>query len=1281
MSDKRRKRRAVRIGLFIVAGMLLLLPVAGILYLKFADLSVHSARVGRLVSDAIGRELRIEGEFEPEIGWTTTLRAGKVSLANPDWSAEPAMVYAERLKASVDLVSILFGPIRLHDIRIEGARVRVEIAEDDRNNWIFDIESSDDKEAGESDTLGVTFDEIELRSVEVVIHDATWERPLVVQIDQIDAHLVDPETLELDLGAQFAERPLELAGRISSVDLLIEAGPVKHDLAGLIGEDRVAFRGSLADLASLEGPDLTLEMNGPEIGALTEALELPSLSHGPYRLNARTSPAGAKVEVALKAKGGRLEADASGRIESLIEPGDFDFSISASGADLQAAGALAGIEGLPQAPFSVSGQLIRDDAKTSFREVEATLGDTSLSVDGTLGSLPDLMETELRFELSGPDLSVARGLVGLDLPAQPFEARGRLSRQPQGLVFEDTSARVGRNVLTVSGTVGPAPEYAGTDLFVRVDGPDLSDFQELAGVKLPAEPFRIDGHGVYRGSGIAVDSTTAQLGENVLRLDGSVAIDPGLVGSDLRVHVEGPDLSVVGHLADLDDLPAKPFDASGRVRVLTGGYRLDGVEAEVGDFELSLDGRLGPLPELAGTDLRIRASGSDLSVLGAMVGQNGLPGDPYQVAGAVRVLDDGYELEDAEARIGGIELEAAGRVGPLPDLAGTELRVSIQMERLGALGSYLEDAPLLPEEPFSVAGGVLIESDEIELGISGPDLSDVERMLASIDLVELRGMPTVSFSLSGRARATTAGYEIEDLLARVGDDEIRVRGTVGPEPHFIGTDLVVDGAGADGSWIGKLARLPLRERPYRVRGHVQRLESGYRFEDLDVELGDYRADVEGTLGEPPRLEGTDLDVSVEGPDLNPIRRFVDLPEGLDGRFSASGHMNGTPEEFTVERLQVKLDESDLAGSIRVDLRGKPFVYADLASDHLDLASLLGARLGEAEVEAAAETVLGEPAEPATQSPGERKTRLVISDEPFDPDMLGDLNLDLDLSVTQLASRETHVREFEIGVDLLDGKLSVDPLSGIGGKGAAMDGSLVFSPVPEGYELRARLLAENGRLELLGHGDDPALWPEVSVELALAGSGNSPHAVASTLNGWTTVRFGEGRVDNSALGLITADVLATILDTLNPFAKQDPFTTLECGVIHVEFTDGIARLDPLAVRGTKMTIVGNGRVNFANENIDLRWAAKPRKGVGLSASTLTNPYIKLSGTLSDPSLDIKPIEAVTSTGVAVATLGLSVLARGLWDRATAELKVCERGLKQIEKIEARREADKTKKGPP
>ncbi len=77
------------------------------------------------------------------------------------------------------------------------------------------------------------------------------------------------------------------------------------------------------------------------------------------------------------------------------------------------------------------------------------------------------------------------------------------------------------------------------------------------------------------------------------------------------------------------------------------------------------------------------------------------------------------------------------------------------------------------------------------------------------------------------------------------------------------------------------------------------------------------------------------------------------------------------------------------------------------------------------------------------------------------------------------------------------------------------------------------------------------------------------------------------------------------------------------------------------------------------------AAKPRKGIGLSASAVTNPYLKLGGTLSKPSISVKPLGAAAATAAAWTTGGLSFLAKGFWDRATSGNKICRQAREKAE----------------
>jgi uncharacterized protein involved in outer membrane biogenesis len=175
-------------------------------------------------------------------------------------------------------------------------------------------------------------------------------------------------------------------------------------------------------------------------------------------------------------------------------------------------------------------------------------------------------------------------------------------------------------------------------------------------------------------------------------------------------------------------------------------------------------------------------------------------------------------------------------------------------------------------------------------------------------------------------------------------------------------------------------------------------------------------------------------------------------------------------------------------------------------------------------------------------------------------------------------------------------------------------------------------------------------------------------MASSANGRVSLNISRGVVKKGLMDLISADVIVTLLQALNPFAKDETHTDLNCAVLVVTFENGLMTLEPAAIQTDKVTILGDGTVDFKTENLRLDWITKPRKGIGISASMFTNPYIRLGGTLADPALEMKPAEALATTGVAVATMGISLVAKGLLDRITAEKKVCEKALKDLEAME-------------
>jgi hypothetical protein len=62
---------------------------------------------------------------------------------------------------------------------------------------------------------------------------------------------------------------------------------------------------------------------------------------------------------------------------------------------------------------------------------------------------------------------------------------------------------------------------------------------------------------------------------------------------------------------------------------------------------------------------------------------------------------------------------------------------------------------------------------------------------------------------------------------------------------------------------------------------------------------------------------------------------------------------------------------------------------------------------------------------------------------------------------------------------------------------------------------------------------------------------------------------------------------------------------------------------------------------------------------VSATDFITPFAKLEGTLSSPRITLDPKGTVVEGGAAVATFGLSILAKGFWKRRVGSRKICEK----------------------
>ena len=341
-------------------------------------------------------------------------------------------------------------------------------------------------------------------------------------------------------------------------------------------------------------------------------------------------------------------------------------------------------------------------------------------------------------------------------------------------------------------------------------------------------------------------------------------------------------------------------------------------------------------------------------------------------------------------------------------------------------------------------------------------------------------------------------------------------------------------------------------------------------------------------------------------------------------------------------FEAQVGDSDIKGEFSADLRGRPIITGRLTSEYLDLRDRLQAMV-ESEV----------PSEKSDAGTSE----FVFSDQPIDGRQLNAVNVDIEVDVGRLRTHALDVTEFHVGFRMWDGALRIDPVRMIAVPGS-LTGRMTLVPDANRYIFESLIEAEQLHFGLSSTADqDPSTLPPVSGRIELRGAGNSPHQIVAASNGAIAVRQGQGEVKEFFAAILFRDIVLEALHTINPLRKESGLKRLDCGIYEISIADGVAVFDRVAMQTDRLSLLVTGNIDLDTETLDINFRARPREGLGVSLGTIANSFLAVRGTLRSPRVVLDATNSVTATGAAVATGGLSLLARGLWDRLSAEQDIC------------------------
>jgi uncharacterized protein involved in outer membrane biogenesis len=103
--------------------------------LAFFDWNWLRGPLATYLSAKVGRPVKIEGNFRVALSTRPLLTVDYLTVGNAPWSTEPTMASAQRVNVRLDLRSLLFGPLVLHEASMVRPRLLLEKSADGKENW------------------------------------------------------------------------------------------------------------------------------------------------------------------------------------------------------------------------------------------------------------------------------------------------------------------------------------------------------------------------------------------------------------------------------------------------------------------------------------------------------------------------------------------------------------------------------------------------------------------------------------------------------------------------------------------------------------------------------------------------------------------------------------------------------------------------------------------------------------------------------------------------------------------------------------------------------------------------------------------------------------------------------------------------------------------------------------------------------------------------------------------------------------------------------------------
>ena len=585
---------------------------------------------------------------------------------------------------------------------------------------------------------------------------------------------------------------------------------------------------------------------------------------------------------------------------------------------------------------------------------------------------------------------------------------------------------------------------------------------------------------------------------------------------------------------------------------------------------------------------------------------------------------------DGRVQYQDFDVQTKGKVGAISDQEPMSVSLSIDgqaydLSYSGIVDTAKETPELQGEMQLSAssikslaaqfgANDLTIKDQSLSLsGMIGGTTKKMTLENGSLTLGNAESMPVAfGFDVDNRVGRTKVqnipGGGMLDLDIVMGQDVTRLRGQVAVESLRV---LLADRLG-----LVEAAMFDNPSMPLRISGDVDvALGDSIRATSEDMMLGDYKlsnSELRLVTGKTPSIDllignfegakisakGTmdmaqGIDVSVAHPNaaqfiqvFNP--EFQSSPN-LEQAFTFTGKVKVDGDTIRLEGVDAKIGGIDASGLVSINNSGAiPSIVAEMQFGNLDTQALLTGKASSASASSSAQAGGGA----ASQSP--KSGAAPWTRDAIDTSFLRAINLDLTARANRLVHGTWTIQQPQIDIDLNNGTLNVNTLSGqMFGGVFNMTGRAEARGEGQPLSVSSTMNAENVNLSELVKAATSQTKERVTgtgtFKLNLSTSGLSSSALIYALNGDGNITTSDIVVTGIDLAKVTEAISDESLTDLGQVVRsafnsgQTPFQAIDHPIT---IREGVMPVNNLTLRSSTADLIANGSVNFADWRMDV-----------------------------------------------------------------------------------------------